>query len=387
MAKIELKSARSEAKEPQQIAEQLLQQLGSFQPKLVTLFAARHHDQRALNRALRDRLPKGTRLVGATTGGEIDHDGLHVGSVVLGALGGDFDVGIGMGGGLSKDAVSAGVQAITRACDELGVRPADLSPRKHVGLVIDDGFRYKKEELLLGVLDRNQGLVLVGGGASDTERDPAKQSAELHVDGEVVTDAALVTVFRTDAQWAALRHHWYEPTGQMLTITKVDDTHRRALEIDGKPAALRYAELIGVEPSELPFGMPKGFSHRPTAMRVGREYFMRAAGWPLEDGSIFFANLLEENSEYELMRATDPIASTRKFFSEELPRRVGRPTATLLFHCEGRMWVANAAGFVPQLSDAFKTAPPAVGFNVNFEIYCGFHINTTLTTLAFGTSA
>jgi hypothetical protein len=50
------------------------------------------------------------------------------------------------------------------------------------------------------------------------------------------------------------------------------------------------------------------------------------------------------------------------------------------------MWVANAAGFVPQLSEAFTYAPPAVGFNVNFEIYCGFHINTTLTALVFGKS-
>ncbi len=386
MAKIELKSARSQAQDPQTIAEEIAQQLGSFTPKLVTLFAARHHDQRALNRAVRDRLPKGTRLIGATTAGEIDRDGLHVGSVVVGALGGDFEVGLGLGGGLSHDAVSAGVQAITRACEELGTRPADLHSRKHVGVVIDDGFRYKKEELLLGVLDRNQGLVLVGGGASDLERDPAKQSSELHVDGEVVTDAALVALFHTDAPWAALRSHWYEPTGQMLTITKVDDSHRRALEIDGKPAALRYAELIGVTPEELPFGMPHGISSRPTALRVGREYFMRAAGWPLPDGSIVFANLLEENSEYELMRVTDPVAATRRFLTDELPRRVGHPTASLHFHCGGRMWVANAAGFVPQLSDAFKAGPPAVGFNVNFEIYCGFHINTTLTTLAFGST-
>jgi hypothetical protein len=387
MASIQLKTARSEAIDPQAIAEDLMRQLGGFQPRLVTLYATRERDQRALNRALRDRLPKDTRLIGATTAGEIDRDGLHMGSVVIGALGGDFSVGIGMGGGLSKDAISAGSQAVTRACEELGVRPADLSPRKHVGLVIDDGFRNKKEELLLGLLDRNQGLVLVGGGASDGERDPAKQSAELHVDGEVVTDAVLLAIFHTDAPWAALRHHWYEPTGQLITITKVDDSHRRALEIDGKPAALRYAELIGVPPQELPFGMPRGFSYRPTATKVGREYFMRAAGWPLEDGSIVFANLLEENSEYELMRATDPVASTRKFLQEEMARRVDKPTAALLFHCGGRMWVANAGGFVPELSEAFKTAPPSVGFNVQFEIYCGFHINTTLTALVFGGGA
>jgi hypothetical protein len=234
------------------------------------------------------------------------------------------------------------------------------------------------------MLEKNQGLTLVGGGASDHEMIPAKQSALIHVDGEVTTDAALVALFRTDAPWAALRNHWYEPTGEMLTITKVDETHRRAIEIDGQPAAKRYAELIGVDVDELPFGKPKGISLRPTALKVGREYFIRSAGGPLPDGSVLFANLLEEGSELELMRMGDPVAMTRRFFQEELPRRVPSPQAALFFHCGGRAWVAQANGFTDALSGTFRYAPPCAGFNVYFEIYCGFHINTTLTTLAFG---
>ena len=35
---------------------------------------------------------------------------------------------------------------------------------------------------------------------------------------------------------------------------------------------------------------------------------------------------------------------------------------------------------------AFSAAPPCAGMHVLFEIYCGFTINTTLTTLAFGAS-
>ena len=60
------------------------------------------------------------------------------------------------------------------------------------------------------------------------------------------------------------------------------------------------------------------------------------------------------------------------------------PTASLLFHCSGRVWAAHALGEGEALSAAFKSAPPSVGFNVCFEIYSGFQINTTLTTLAFG---
>jgi hypothetical protein len=384
MAQVKMQTARTTLKEPDAAAEDLLSQLGSTVPKLVTMFASRERDQVALNRAVRARLPPTTRLVGATTAGELDNTGIHEHSVVLGALTGDFEVGLGLGSGLSVDAFGAGAAAIKRACEDLGVRQQDLDPRRNVGLVIDDGFRYKKEELLLGILEKSQTLVLVGGGASDHSRDPARQSALIHVDGEVASDAVLVALFKTNAPWAALRSHWYLPTGEKLTITKVDESHTRALEIDGQPAARRYADILGVEVKDLEFGTPHGFAVRPTALRVGREYFIRSAWKPLDDGSILFANLLEEGTELELMKMGDMAGMTRTFFTEELPRRVQNPQAALLFHCGGRMWYASATNTVSELAATLRDAPTAAGMNVHFEIYSGFHINTTLTTLVFG---
>jgi hypothetical protein len=379
--------ARTAERDAARAAEDLCNQLGSAKPKLVVMFASRDRDQRELNRAVRERLPSGTRLVGATTGGEIDRSGMHAGNVVMAALSGDIEVGLGMGHKLSHDAATAGENAIRTAARELGARADDLGTRKYGAVVIDDGFRFRKEELLLGVMSMNQAMIAIGGGASDSEPDPEKQSAELHVDGEVATDSAAVVLFKTDAPWAALRSHWYAPTGQTIRITKIDSTAKRALEIDGKPAAQRYAELLGVGVNDLEFGTPNGFAVRPTALRVGREYFIRAPWKPLDDGSILFANMLEENSELELVKITDIVDSTRRFFEQELPMRVPSPKAALLFHCSGRKWYAEATGKIPALSEAFRSAPPCVGMNVHFEIYCGFHINTTLTALAFGATS
>jgi hypothetical protein len=386
MPRIDFRSGRSAATDPVQAATELVEQLGGFAPKLVSLFAARDYDHAALNRALRERLPKSTRLIGASSAGEIDRKGMTQGQVVLGAFGGDFDVGVGLGTGLSRDAMSAGSKAMLRACDELGTQPADLTANRHVGVVIDDGFRYKKEELLLGMLERNPDVLLVGGGAADAKQDPTSSTAVVHVDGEVATDATLVAMFRTDAPFAALRAHWYEPTGETVRITKIDESHQRALEIDGKPAAQRYAEIIGVKIDELEFTKPNGFVRRPTALRVGKEYFMRAPWKPLPDGSVLFANMLEEGSQLELMKLGDIVGSTRKFFTETVPQRVQNPSAALLFHCGARSWYANLTGQTAQLATTFEAAPPCVGFDVHFEIYCGFHINTTLTSLVFGAS-
>jgi hypothetical protein len=386
MPSVEMTHARTSAQDAAAAAEDLCFQLGSAKPKLVVMFASRNRDHAALNRELRARLPADTRLLGASSNGEIDRGGMHEGTVVIAALWGDFDVGLGLGRDLTLDAATAGDHAMRNAARELGARADELGSKKYVALVIDDAFRFRKEEMLLGVMAMNQALVAVGGGAADSEMDLAKASALVHVDGEVATDAVAVAVFRTDAPWAALRSHWYAPTGQTVRVTKVDDTAKRALELDGKPAAKRYAEMLGVGVDDLEFGKPNGFAARPTALKVGREYFIRAPWKPLDDGSILFANMLEEGCELELVKMTDIVESTRKFFETELPARVPSPRASLLFHCSGRKVLAQLSGQTEGLASAFRSAPPCVGFNVQFEIYCGFHINSTLTSLTFGAS-
>lgn len=386
MSKVDLETTVSTATSAKEIADELLAGLSGGQPKLVTVFASADRDQAALARELRGRLPRETRLLTSSTSAPISRTGNRRGAVVLSALSGDLEVGLGMGTGLSVDAVAAGASATAKAASQLGARAEDLDLRSTVGLVIDDGPAMKKEELLLGVLDANPGLSLVGGGASDMNPPGMPSEAVVGVDGDVARDGVVVALIKTRAKWAALRHHAYRPTGDRIVITKVDDTYSRALEIDGKPAAKAYADLLGVDdPSELEFGKPRGFAVRPTAMRVGKEYFLRAPWSPLPDGSILFANRITENTELEVMQLGDFGAAASAFLQEELPARVGgRATAALYFNCMGRYFMAEGIGASAAIDAAIAGGPPGCGMNVVFELFNGFQINSTLTALAFG---
>jgi hypothetical protein len=386
MPSVHLRSAKTPTTDPAAAAEELLTHFGAKIPKFLMLFASRSRDQLALNRAIRERLPKGTRLIGATTGGELDNTGYASGTALLAGLEGDFEVGIGYGRGLSVDAARAGSEAVDQAARELGTRVAELDTKEHVGIVIDDGYQMKKEELLLGILEKNQGLVVVGGGAGDTEVDPYKASSLTHIDGEVLSDGALVVLFRTRAPWAAMRSHWYEPTGDRVRITKVDESTRRIVELDGQPAALRYAALVGVPPEELTMARPDRVMANSLALRVGREYFLRAVAKNFEDNSLMSFNMLREDQELDVMRQGDIVNATKRFFVEDLPRRVPTATATILFDCAARRMVAQMQGKLDAVGDTFKLAPPCAGYTVNFEIYCGFQVNSTLTSLTFGAS-
>jgi hypothetical protein len=384
MATVRLQNASSPSRSPEAAAEEVLTVLGSFVPKVVLGFIPGPWDQRAYHAALRARLPKPVHLITSSTGGEITNQGLVTEQMVIGALGGDLDVAVGYATGLARDAAKAGSVAIEMAAQRLGTRVANLD-RHHGAVVIDDGFKMKKEELLLGVLEKNQGLVLVGGGASGYEF--MKGAGIIGVDGEVFADGVVTMLFRSTAPWAAFRSHWYEATGQRTRLTKVDIAARRIIELDGQSAGRRWAEIAGVPPEHLTFANPEQFLRWSMAMRVGREFFLRSIAKRMDDDTLDSANMMQEDLELEVMRAGDIIASTRRFFAEEIPRRVANPTAALLFDCGARKLYAQLLGKLPELSATFASAPIAAGFTCQFETYCGFMVNSTLTALVFGSDS
>jgi hypothetical protein len=382
MAKVRFESSTSPSTNPEQAAEEALSKLGSFPAKVVFGFIPGSFDHRAYHQAIRTRLPKDTQLVTSSTGGEICAAGYLTNHTVLAALGGDLDVGIGFGNGLSSDAANAGASAIDKAAKNLGMRVADLD-RHYGAVVIDDGIKMKKEEMLLGVLEKNQSLVLVGGGASSYEF--MQGAGWMGVNGEVFTDGAVTVLFKTLAPWGALRSHAFEPIGQRVRVTKLDADPRRILELDGKPAAARWSEVTNL-PVENLTGAHMDHAKWSLAMKVGREYFLRGVVAAPELNAIESSSMLQEDQELEVVTMGNIVDATRRFFTDELPRRVQNPTAALLFDCGARRFYSMMTGKLDELGTTFKAAPPNAGFTVCFETYCGFVISYTLTSLVFGSN-
>jgi len=104
-----------------------------------------------------------------------------------------------------------------------------------------------------------------------------------------------------------VRSHWYEPTGTTLRITKVDDTHTRALEIDGKPAR-SATQTFSASPSTI-----SSSAHRMGSRRDRRrcasdaKYFLRALGSPSPTARSSSRTCSKEDSELDLMRIGDMV--------------------------------------------------------------------------------
>jgi hypothetical protein len=384
MSRVDLECAHAAGAEPETVAGELVAKLAGPEPVLCFAFASPDRDHGALAKALRAALPPTSRLVYATSGAPISSSGSMRDSVVLAALSGDLEVGLGLGSDLDGDPVGAGASAIRQAARELDLAPQELPTLSTVGVVIDDASRQRKDEFLLGILDANPALSLVGGGAGDGRPPGPSSRAVVGIDGEIGAGAGLVALIRTGASWKTFRHHAYQPTGDTIKVTKVDDTYLRVREIGGMPAAQAYAERVGVAVQDLEFGKAGGFSKHPTAMRVGREYFLCAPWIPLPDGSILFAQRILPNTELEIMQQVDLVDALEQFVQTELPRELPDATCALYFNCYGRYQQARSLGIEEALEARYARGPRAAGMNAVFEIFKGFQVNSTLTALAFG---
>lgn len=320
-------------------------------------------------------------MISSSTCTSITNEGYDKDRVVVGLLGGDLDVGIGWGTQLDKDALSLGTNIIEKAAQELGVRVSEMDRKKYGAIVIDDGSRMKKEELLLGVLEKNQSLIVAGGGAKVEQHG---KPGWMGVDGEVFTDGALALLFHTDAPWAASRYHSYQPLGKRVRITKIDEVRNRIVEFDGEPAAQRWAKLLGVPSEHLTFECLTEVIKWGLALRVGNEYFMRALQKAQDSNELMTSHWIQEGQEFELMREVDTATDTREFLSNTIRGRVSNPTCALFFDCTARKMVADIKGETGALSAAFSAAPPCLGAIVYYESYCSFMVGGTLTSFVFG---
>lgn len=380
MATIDLQNATTAKSDSAAAAEDVLGQVNLGGARLVLGFLPGEGNHEELHAALRARLPKDVRLVTMSTVAGITNRGYQEKHVTLGVLSGDIEIGVGAGTGLSNAAPEVGAKMVEQAARELGSSVSDLD-RRCGGIVIDDGSKMKKEELLLGALEQNQGLVLVGGGsATDGYGGPGI----LGVDGEIIRDGALSILFRTSAPWAAMRHHAFELLGKRVKVTKVDVANHRILELDGQPAGKRWAELTETPEDHLTYARPDQLLRHGFALKVGREYFMRSIYKDMESDALIAANWQQEGQELELARIGNPPAALGRFLATDLQERVFSPRGVLFFDCGARRFLAQLSGQEQEMNEAFGKAPPCAGAVVWFETYCGFMVNGTLTSLAFG---
>lgn len=344
-------------------------------PGFFLCFASPRYDAGEVGRALGE-LP--LPAFGCTTAGEISEAGFSEDAIVgawIDAPG--ARIGAAVLEGVDRADFAAGRDTVERAAAALGEPVSALDPRRHVALLLCDGVVGREETLAASMAATMPEISLAGGSAAAGGGYAA--AAHLFHGGRTLTNAAILLLLRWDAPFVVLKADHHEPTDVRTVVTRADPERRLVFELDGRPAAERYAQLLGLSRSALDISSASGC---PFACFVDGVPYVRSVS-AVEGDTLRFACAVAEGVVLRLTRATDLPASTLRSLDDARSRLGCEPALFVAFNCFGRYLLARRDGTIDALGRAL-TSVPVIGFNTYGEQHGGLHVNHTLTGVLLG---
>jgi hypothetical protein len=340
----------------------------------LLVFYSQRYAPEALNDAFSRFFP-GIPLAGCSTSGEITPAGFSEGTLLVVAF---PKKGFNFVSGLIPDVHHLSVERGTEAgralrakLDRLG---GSYANRFAVSLI--DGLSKCEEVVVSAIAWALDGIPLVGGSAGD---DLALAGTSLLHDGQVHHDAALLVLFETDYPVSIFNHDHFGPTATKLVVTASDPESRTVFELNAEPAALEYANSVGIEPSSL---APMSFAAHPVIVRIGGDYYCRSIQRVNPDGSLSFFCAIDDGVVLTVAEPRNMVASMTTEL-ERIDEEIGGIDFVLGFECVLRRLEAETRQVKRNVSDLYRRYHVA-GFHTYGEQYNAMHLNQTFTGVAIG---
>ncbi len=357
--------------DPVQVAQQLAARIPAI-PGTMLLFVSPEVDVLVLLDELGTYYPDAT-FFGCSSSGVLG-DGQIAASGVSAILVPEEDLSV-FGFHFEVPANEAGWQEIVGRVStferELGLHLLRDPAAEGVAILFSAGLQQTEETVTARMHLALPDIPLVGATASDGLR---FEATYVIVDGRVVENQNLILVCRCRLGLTSFQHHHFVPTDKQAVITDVVGSSRKVRTIDGRPARLAYAELVGLEPDQLTV---PAVSKYPVAVRIQDRWYIRSV-YRIEGDDLIFASALEQGAVVTVMT---PVG-----IREQLGRLVSElqgASGVLLFNCLGRFLEMEADGNRQECARLLEGLPVA-GLNTYGEQYMGLHLNHTLTGVRFG---
>ncbi|MEI7288922.1 FIST N-terminal domain-containing protein [Dickeya dadantii] len=367
---VQPKYASSESPDPVQAVAEFASQIGHEGIDTVIFFCSPDYDLEVLGRELKNTFS--CPCIGCTSSGQIGTEGFqHSGLLGLG-LGGGFRIHSFMIQPLvNYTAVVADIAEAIR-------RDSEARPNLHrFGLLLVDGLSMVEERLVANLYQQIGNVPIIGGSAGDDLR-----FEKTHVydgNGRFISDAAVFAVIETHSPVTTFKVQHFEPSEIELVITEADPEKRLILEINGEPAALVYAEALGLTVNEL---TPTVFSRNPLMLSFGDEPYVRSIQKWNDDLSLTCYCAIEEGLIVAIGKAEDPVQTLRQAF-DKVRETIPEPAVIIGCDCILRRLQFEQEGLEQQIGSVMAQNR-VIGFSTYGEQYNGLHVNQTFTGIAIG---
>ncbi|HEY6898590.1 MAG TPA: FIST N-terminal domain-containing protein [Rhodocyclaceae bacterium] len=362
--------------DPALAAAELANALYQPQAGLVVVFAACNFDLDVLGPRLREAFGD-TPLIGCTTSGNIGPEGYQDQGLTgfsLAAADLDFELALleNIGSVPQRDA-TAFAHALR---DRLFTHRPGVSPERCFGFMLIDGLCGREESIARAFHDGLGGLSLAGGSAGD---DLAFRETRVLFQGRFVSDAAVLLVATTPHPFSVFKTQHFVPEDERMVVTGAIPERRIVTEINGLPAAVEYARIVGLDPTTLG---PQAFAAHPVVVRIGNADFVRSIQQLNEDGTLTFFCAIDRGIVLKTVLGKDMLTNLDETL-RQVKEAIGPPALIIGCDCILRQLECRERGLLGTVGDRLR-ADHVVGFSTFGEQFRGMHINQTFTGIALG---
>lgn len=350
---------------------QMAQDLAVPPGSLILLFVSPKADAYRLARSAERAFAKHT-VIGCTTAGEITGEGYEDGQIVAVALPCDRFAHSTV---LIPDVSDFDRHELASAVLRQRTSMAEAAPDwgTEFGITLIDGLSLREDAVLAAMAMSLGPVPLFGGSAGDGVE---FHSTFLIHGGQVLRNAAILTLVRTRCNVRVFKLDHLLPSPQRMVVTKADPDRRLVQEINAEPAAQELSRVLGKPVDGL---TPMSFAAHPLLVRIGDQHHVRSIQRINEAGELVFFSAIDEGVVLTLAEARPMVAHLEQELTALASPQA--PDAILAFDCFLRRVEAEQRQLSGQISQVLKRHQ-VVGFNTYGEHFNAMHVNQTMTGLA-----
>lgn len=359
-------------------ADEVVSKISQNDIALVIFFASPQYDFSLLSKRIKSGFMQ-SEVIGCTTAGEICDNSLLENSVVAVSISSkNFITATTVIKNISRIPIMHRAELIeTFNRTELRLDDPALENKGFV-ITLIDGLRSAEEKTLavINSIFKNKSLPLIGGSAGDGL---TFKETLVSFDGEVYSDAAVVTFVNTRHKFHLYKENIFKPSGKQMYVTRADYRNRLIYELDNQPAAVVYADKLGVHKKDL----SRYFTCHPLGRKIGDKIWIASAFSVNQDDSIQFYCQVITNSILEILEPVDPIQMAHKSV-QDISSHMGSIKLLLAINCILRRLQFEQQNISKEVFRQFASLAPVAGFSSYGEQLNNTHLNQTLLILALG---
>lgn len=372
----------SETAGTQSLCDAIAKQAGSEAASLLIVwFSCQKHSADDITRFLGEH-PDIPDYFGCSTSGEVTPDGMQEQGFIAVLLPARWFCVTTL---VMQNVSALGMESVAQETAEFRARflqsldkkiPAPIDRSGLFALNLIDGLSYSEETITLAIDRGLDGIPLIGGSAGDDLK--FEKTWQIN-NGQAYTDAAVLALVYCRLPCQVYSNNNFVPTDHKLVVTEADPDLRKVIEFNAEPAALAYADAIGMDPQQLDAG---SFASHSVIVRFGGQYYCRSIQQLNDDFSLTFFCAIDNGLVLTVARSEGMVASSRQAI-DAIEESIGPIDMMFGFDCIYRKLDAQHRQTTHRISALYQEKN-FIGFNTYGEQYNSMHINQTFTGVAIG---